>query len=104
MPGRPWCSLYDITGHFYDRNILIAELLIELFRSIARFEQHGFQSFSNEWHDFDYLFGNIIEISRPLGPLVGRANGVNEAGALILIDDKDDTHLISSGEASLHMK
>lgn len=103
MPGRPWCSLHDITGHFYDRNILIAELLIELFRSITRFEQHGFQSFSSEWHAVDYLFGNTIEISRPLGPLVGKASGVNEIGALILIDEKEVTHLISSGEASLHM-
>jgi len=101
-PNNPWCSLYDITDNYMDRNTLIANLLFHLNQHISEFIEHGFTSFITEWQPADYLLGKRITVSQLSGILSGIANGVNEAGQLKLIDDMGVTHYLSSGDTSLH--
>jgi BirA family biotin operon repressor/biotin-[acetyl-CoA-carboxylase] ligase len=101
-PDKPWCSLYDITGKYTDRNLLIAQLIIYLDQFLDKFMLQGFAAFMPRWHEIDYLQGNVITVSNFAGPLKGLANGVNETGQLILIDAEGTTHYLSSGDTSLH--
>ncbi len=98
---KPWCSLYDITGQRYDRNILIAQIIIEVERHIQQLISHGFASFLPTWHPIDYLYHQYITVSQPTGTLSGLAHGVNEAGLLVLIDDAGTVHYLSSGDSSV---
>ncbi len=100
---KPWCSLYEITGHHFDRNTLIAQLIIKLDQHLNQFMTHGFASFISQWQEIDYLHGQLITVSQPSGNLCGKANGVNEAGQLILIDETGLVHYLSSGETSLSL-
>ncbi len=98
---KPWCSLYEIAGHQFDRNILIAQLIIQLDQHLKQFIAHGFTSFIPVWEKVDYLYGQLVTVSQPAGRLSGKASGVNEAGLLILIDETGVVHCLSSGETSL---
>ncbi|MBA2711882.1 MAG: biotin--[acetyl-CoA-carboxylase] ligase [Tatlockia sp.] len=99
--GLPWCSLYEITDNYFDRNKIIADLIFHLRNYLASFFISGFSFFMDEWKNFDYLRGQFVQVSQSAGFLSGTACGVNEQGQLVLLDEKDITHNISSGDASL---
>ena len=99
---KPWCSLLDITDHYIDRNALIARLITQLSQHLQIFIEHGFTAFIADWHHSDYLYGENITVSHPTGALSGIAQGVNEGGQLILMDEMNVTHYLSSGDTSLH--
>ena len=98
---RPCCSLYEITGTTFDRNTLIAKLIIQLEQHLHQFITKGLTSFIETWNHADYLFGQFITVSQPTGYLNGKANGINEEGQLILIDEAGLSHFLSSGDTSL---
>ncbi|WP_131781795.1 biotin--[acetyl-CoA-carboxylase] ligase [Legionella gresilensis] len=97
----PWCSLYDMTGLYFDRNRLIASLITNLDLSLKQFLDQGFKSFHDEWQQVDYLDGHYITVFQPHLTLSGHVCGVNELGQLCLIDDKGKCHYLSSGDTSL---
>jgi BirA family biotin operon repressor/biotin-[acetyl-CoA-carboxylase] ligase len=103
-PDKPWCSLYDITGRYINRNELIASLIIHLHNYLDDFIKNGFASFIKKWQQVDYLQGKMINVSHLSGLLNGVANGVNETGQLLLNDEKGLTHCLSSGDTSLHVR
>jgi BirA family biotin operon repressor/biotin-[acetyl-CoA-carboxylase] ligase len=102
IPDKPGCSLYEITGNRFNRNALIAQLIIQLDNHLHQLFTQGFPSFIPDWQKTDYLYGQQITVSQPSGLFSGTANGVNEAGQLLLIDDEGITHCLSSGETSLY--
>ncbi|ETO93620.1 biotin--[acetyl-CoA-carboxylase] ligase [Legionella oakridgensis] len=99
---KPWCSLYDITGKPWDRNRLIAQLIIQLHAFLQRFLTHGFSFFQEQWQQADCLKNQMIRVNYPLGFLYGKAIGVNDVGQLILEDETGEMHYLSSGDTSLH--
>ncbi|MDP3561256.1 MAG: biotin--[acetyl-CoA-carboxylase] ligase [Legionellaceae bacterium] len=98
---RPWCSLLEITKQSWDRNLIIAKLIIQLEQHINRLMATGFSTFITTWEKWDYLYGKQIEGTNLLGGFQGMADGVDNSGQLILIDNNGLKHYISSGEASL---
>lgn len=101
LSDKPWCSLYDITGRYVDRNRLIADLIASLIQYLEQFKEEGFHGFRQQWLDVDLLKGQAITVSQPAGVLLGRAFGVNDAGQLCLMDEEGRMHYLSSGDASL---
>lgn len=101
LPEKPWCSLYEITGQYHDRNRLLANLLFHLNGYIEKFLTLGFTGFINEWQQVDYLFGKLITVQQPTGSIRGRACGVNEFGQLSLIDEQNKISYLASGDTSL---
>ena len=99
---KPWCSLLDITENNIDRNILIGNLITHLSQHLKIFIEQGFPAFLPDWRLFDYLYGKSITVSHPSATLSGIAQGVNKEGQLILIDEINTTHYLSSGDTSLH--
>lgn len=102
IDNKAWCSLYDITGKFLDRNELIAGLITRLHLFLTKFMSQGFAAFMTQWQEIDYLQDKIITVTNHLGAISGRANGVNETGQLILVDERGILHYLSSGDTSLH--
>ncbi|QMT60794.1 biotin--[acetyl-CoA-carboxylase] ligase [Legionella sp. PC997] len=104
LPDKPWCSLYEITQQHFDRNILIAKLIINLERYLNKFIHHDLNYFMDEWNKSDYLFGKNIKVTQSLDTLSGVACGINPLGQLILQDEGGTMHFLSSGDTSLQEK
>jgi len=102
-PMRPWCSLQDITGYSFDRNDIITRLLSQLHQHMTTFITLGFSSFMTTWQARDYLDGQVVTVAQPADTLTGVAKGINDHGQLILIDEHQTVHYLSSGETSLNM-
>jgi BirA family transcriptional regulator, biotin operon repressor / biotin---[acetyl-CoA-carboxylase] ligase len=100
LPDKPWCSLYEITQKRHDRNKLIAHLIINLERYLARFITHDLHVFMDEWHQYDYLMDQQITVHQAFESLSGVACGINGAGQLI-VENSEGRHLLSSGDTSL---
>lgn len=98
---KPWCSLYEMTGTYFDRNLLLANLIYHLDQYLEKFLSQGFAAFNHDWHEVDYLQGQFINVSQPTGSISGHACGVNELGQLCLRDKLGVIHYLSSGDTSL---
>lgn len=95
------CSLFDITGTLFDRNAIIAHILISLEKSIQLLQNSGFQAFESRWQSKDYLEGKFINVTQMGKRIEGLASGVNYLGQLRLVDESGVTHYLSSGDTSL---
>lgn len=104
LPDKPWCSLYELSNKRYNRNELIACLITQLHRYIIQFINNDLGIFMSEWRKHDYLQGKQITVTQGQGELSGIARGINNSGQLILRDNKEKEHLLSSGDTSLHSK
>ncbi|WP_028387535.1 bifunctional biotin--[acetyl-CoA-carboxylase] ligase/biotin operon repressor BirA [Legionella fairfieldensis] len=101
LPDKPWCSLHEITGLYFDRNILVSHLIWHLDQYLDKFLREGFTAFSQDWAAVDYLHGQFINVLQPSGQISGYACGVNELGQLCLNDNNGIMHYLSSGDTSL---
>lgn len=101
LPEKPWCSLYEISNRQYNRNLIIANLVINLEKYLTNFIIKGLDFFMDEWSQSDYLIGKYITVTQSLGSISGIASGINQAGQLILEDEYGIKHYLSSGDTSL---
>lgn len=101
LPDKPWCSLYEITGKYFDRNLLLANLIVHLDLHLTKFLATGFAQFAADWQAVDYLQEQFIKVSQPTGIISGYACGVNDLGQLCLQDSEGKLHHLSSGDTSL---
>src|SRR3990167_11258661 len=60
---NPWCSLLDITGLSFDRNKLIADLIVTVENHLEQFLATGFIAFKPAWEKVDYLNNQWITVS-----------------------------------------
>lgn len=101
LVDKPWCSLYDISQQLYNRNQLIAHLLLNLNRYLSQFLAQDLTGFMNEWQQYDYLKDKEITVHQAHTSLRGIARGINSLGQLILEDYSGEVHHLSSGDTSL---
>lgn len=101
LPDKPWCSLYEITNQYFDRNLIIAGLISNLEHYLNKFLQSDLHAFMEEWNEADYLFGKYIQVTQSSATLTGKACGINHWGQLILEDESGTKHMLSSGDTSL---
>lgn len=100
--NTPWCSLFEITNQLYDRNIIIGRLIHHVYYHLRQFITHGLVYFAQRWKNVDQLDGQFISVSTPAGKISGYAKGIDEIGQLILMDNNNIQHHLSSGETTLH--
>jgi BirA family biotin operon repressor/biotin-[acetyl-CoA-carboxylase] ligase len=104
LPDKPWCSLYEMTQRYFDRNLLISGLIKNLEHYLNKFIQTDLNAFMDEWNQSDYLAGKYIHITQAQGVLAGKACGINSMGQLILEDESGIKHLLSSGDTTLQRR
>jgi len=84
-----------------DRNALLASLLLELDRVLTAFAADGFAPFRAEWEGCHVHQGKAVTLLLPDGRTErGRARGVAEDGALVLVS-RAGARSFRSGEVSL---
>lgn len=98
------CSLYDIKGHTFDRNALIAALFLSVHTNIQLFIDKGLNAFQIQWKNYDYLYNHFITLTQGEQTFQGYAKGINQEGLLILENLTDGLHFFSSGDSSITLR
>lgn len=98
---KPWCSLLDITGKTWNRSQIMGILLKTVDQYLKIYLSEGFTPFRSDWEKVDGLYGQSVQVSLSDNRyLTGIASGINDEGALKILDADGRLHLICSGEVT----
>lgn len=98
-------SLKNETGRVIPRNLVIATLYRELERSYRRFMGDGPKAVIEEWEELAGIRGRRISATIASDVKVtGRAEGLDDDGALILRGDGGTTYRINAGDVVFEEK
>jgi BirA family biotin operon repressor/biotin-[acetyl-CoA-carboxylase] ligase len=67
-----------------DRMQVAAAVIERLVRTLLKFEDDGFTSFSAQWKRLDWLAGKNTRVETPFGNIDGIASGIDDDGALLV--------------------
>ena len=82
------------------RNHVVAHLLNELLPIAATFEQHGLNTYLNEWRSYDCLVDKQVTLFVGSQQLQGHVRGIDENGLLRLQREDGTIQSFASGEVS----
>ncbi len=97
---RPVADLVDYCA-LPIRNKLAGSIIRNVYDSIYKFENRGFQSFHEKWDILDVLRDQAVTISASNNDIRGIARGVRDTGELCIELDNGKTHLVNAGEVSV---
>ena len=87
-----------------DVEYLWLKLIASLEHHLSEFDQHGFGMYQDQWGKWDAYLGQAVCISGAgKEPLYGKAQGINQAGALLLQQD-NRMIAIHAGDVSLRVQ
>ncbi len=104
MINQAWTSLQEEKKVSYDRNYVAAILVQCLLEYLNRFEQYGFQDFTEEWKQTDALAKKNVTLNYNNHLITGEVLGINPQGHLLLRQNDGTIRAFSSGDASLLKK
>ena len=96
---QPWSDLESITGTKVDRNYFTAIVINALFEVLNAVPDKQ-KDLLQEWQDMDVLKGEEIEVHFADKIIQGKALGINQDGALIVLHQGKEL-LCHSGEVSI---
>jgi BirA family biotin operon repressor/biotin-[acetyl-CoA-carboxylase] ligase len=77
------------------REAVSGALIDNLVESLTVFEVEGFSAFASTWREHDWLRGRHITVEQSDGRISGTAAGIDDDGALLLLDGGDVSRVIS---------
>ncbi len=98
---QDWTDLRRITGEAVDRDRLVALIIKRLYDMLETFQQTGFAHFRVDWEQLHVSQGQRVRLLSEGHSVVGRALGVDDDGALRVMNDDRRTEVFHSGEISL---
>ena len=98
---QPWTDVESLRPGVR-RNDLAGDLLHELLLAHAQYAQAGFAPFRERWQAADAVAGRPVVLSTPREAFAGRAQGVDDDGALLL-DGAAGLQRFTTGEVSLRL-
>lgn len=99
--GQDWTDLRRITGKAIDRDRLIALLIKRLYDMLETFQRTGFAHFHADWEQLHVSQGKRVRLLSKEQAIVGRALGVDDDGALRIMNDDHQIQIFQSGEISV---
>lgn len=78
------------------REELAGMIVEQLYATFVEFENRGFDSFVDEWRNYDWLMGRTITVDMPDRQITGVAAGIDSDGAL-LVNTKEGQRRVISG-------
>jgi BirA family biotin operon repressor/biotin-[acetyl-CoA-carboxylase] ligase len=98
--GQSKVALQQVLNEPIDRSYLIANLLDHLMRDLTGFSTFNTTLFMQKWTEWDYLKNKTVNVHTNNEMLTGVANGIDQAGRLLLMVD-DTVKAFSSAEISV---
>ncbi len=97
--SQPWTSLANILGTYQDRNRIVGLLINLIYHYLAEFEKHGLTRFLEQWPNYDFLSGKLVNLKNHHQEISGIAVGVNKHGNLLVKQADGNIIPYSSGDA-----
>jgi BirA family biotin operon repressor/biotin-[acetyl-CoA-carboxylase] ligase len=91
-------SVADLTGNNVDRESVLARLIHNLDRCYGELEDYGFEALRPRWDAYFGLRGKRVRIENQEQVLVGRAQGIDRTGALMIEDDRGELQNVYAGD------
>ncbi len=83
------------------RNALAGRIATDLGMLLSEFERGDSAAWLQSWRQRDYLRGKPIRIATSAGATDGMADGIDEDGALLVLDSAGKRQRVMAGEASV---
>ena len=96
-----WTDL-KTQGVMPDRNQLVGQIARELIAALQGFELDGFTRLVPLWPEYSSYAGKRIKVGAGNNPVTGIMSGVDEHGALLLLDDHGHTHRFD--DSAVHVR
>lgn len=90
-------SIANETGKPIDRTSFLASLLYELEQQYIRFKTRQFAEIVDEWINLSDTIGRNVKVMTPTMIFEGKAVGITEKGALVVLDNNNKKHEIIAG-------
>jgi BirA family biotin operon repressor/biotin-[acetyl-CoA-carboxylase] ligase len=91
-------SLNQISGSEVDRDEFLRLLLDAFFRNYDEFLESGFSSIRERYIAKCPYLGRRITVSTVGGVIIGEAEGFNDDGALIVVNDSGEMITVTEGD------
>ena len=102
--SQSWVDLEQILGSARpNRNVLVAQLLNEIFPIISNFDEMGIEPYLSEWRNWDCMVGRQVSLTLGNQQIPGRVEGIDDQGMIILQTDTQGRQSFASGEVSFHV-
>lgn len=101
LVGQDWTDLWRIAGEAIDRDRLVALLIRRLYDMLDTFQRTGFSHFRNDWEQLHVYQGRRVRVLGEEPAVAGRVLGVDDDGALCIVNDDQRTRVFHSGEISV---
>jgi len=95
-----WRDLHSL-GVDIDRNKLIAELVNSLMTMLSDFENTGFTPLVERWNNLSSFAGARVQVGNEQDSIQGVMQGVDAAGALIVLDDEGKLQRFADSNVSV---
>lgn len=102
--NQAWIGVEEVLGKPVSRNNLAGLLLDELLMGLSLFEKQGLKPFLPWVREHDLLLQKEVLIQTPLKTVTGLAQGLNEQGELLLLDEEGRLLQFCYGEVSVRLK
>lgn len=97
-----YIDLTEIVGRpVTERNYLTGLILNELLNRLPEYESQGLSTFMETWRQSDFLTGKDVTVHTPEKIILGKAQGINEHGELVVLDEKQTLLNFCYGEVSV---
>ena len=100
--GYRWQDLHSL-GVTLDRNQFIGKLASDLIAMLQGFEKNGFAPLCSRWNELSSFTGHEITVTGKSGVLQGMMHGVDQSGALLLVDGDAEQHVITDSSVSVRL-
>jgi BirA family biotin operon repressor/biotin-[acetyl-CoA-carboxylase] ligase len=98
---QQWIDLNSISPSKVSRNALAANLMASIFGVLKNFSEAGFSAYRDEWQCADCMRGLPVSLNNPHETIYGTVLGVDNSGALRLLQDGGTERHFIGGEMSL---
>lgn len=98
--GQPHTDVNSQAGFDIDRNALAGAIIDELWESLAKFAERGFEPFIAQWQCLDLFANKRVVLKMGERRFSGINRGVDTSGAL-LVETEDGISRFHGGEVSL---
>lgn len=99
---QPWVSLRQVfESELPDRNAVVAELISKIMQLLMEYERKTFACYRESWEAVNIHLQKKISVHQGKELIEGLCCGVNDEGALILLNDVGETLIVSGGEISI---
>ena len=98
---QPWADLSAVMGTAPDRNLLAGRLLSALVALCRHFPDSGFGPWAADWERLQVLNGRRVRVLAEGFELLGTVRGIDEWGALLVVDGAGRCQRFFHGEVSV---